>query len=100
MENLNFISITLIIKITFLVILMMLTVYLFYMESKIMEAKDKNLKSDFSQNNNFLKSSGSIRKPIKELFLVYLPAFGSFYSFYLAKKNTELINLEKNLIIF
>lgn len=88
----------------------MFTIYLFYMENKIMDSEDKDLESDIKNKqavplrNEYLvlESSSSGRKFVKDLFFVYLPRSvpygrqdGGYYSLYANKENNYLNNKEK-----
>ena len=83
----------------------MFTIYLFYMENKIMEYADKDLESDINKKQTVrvrnyylvLESSSSGRKLVKDLFFVYLPALGGYYSLYVNvnKENNNLNNQVK-----
>lgn len=79
MSHEKIVSISFLIKIIFLIIFIVFTIYLFYMENKIMEYADKDLESDINKKqtvrvrNDYLvlESSSSGRKFVKDLFFVY-----------------------------
>ena len=101
MSHEKIVSISFLIKIIFLIIFIVFTIYLFYMENKIMEDNNKELESDINNNKQkdylVLESSSLGRKLVKDLLFVYLPALGGYYSIsiYLSRENKNLNNQEK-----
>lgn len=90
----TFISWSLFFKLLFIILFMLLSLYLLYQEAIIIDIENKNLNEwrDKDINTEVLESSGSggpsVRRTLRDMFLVVIPALMS-YSSYIKNKNTE-----------
>lgn len=88
-------SITFVFKVLFLLMFVILTIYLLYLEYKIMDHKNKHLKTNLSNGNldkdAVLESTGGNRNLSKILF-TYLPALAGYFGVFQAIRRDRLVD--------
>jgi hypothetical protein len=89
----SYYSVSLLIKFTFVIILLLLTIYLFYMENKLIIARNEESKK--SIDITVMQASSSTTRTLRNLFLLYLPAMVTNYSASKSRVDGQLSNKEK-----